>query len=556
MFTYICAHFTLTSSKGTSDLKKLNKQTDKIGDPPTEGLQGKAKNVIRDLWGVLLCKWTSKGPALMHRNLIAAAVIFVLASGIAAGQVTGATVQPSTGTGLGPRTQLATPSLSISDQQNPFLGGVPTGQVTAGPVRLTLQDAIQRGLKYNLGLYLTNQGTIQARGARLQALSRLLPNFNVHVAESAQQINLAALGFPGTAARAFGISTIAGPFSVFDARGAVTESLNLSAYNDYRASVQNLSTATFNYQNARDLVVLVSGGLYMQALAGGARIQAVEAQLATAESLYRQAVDLKNAGITPGIDVLRAQVELQVQQQRLLAARNDFEKEKLQLARAIGLPVGQQIEFAETGMPSAPSPSITFGQALERAFRNRADYKAAESQRRAAELTRKAAVSERLPGLQFNGDYGTLGNTPGNSHGTFLAGASLVIPIFQGGRVKGAIQQADALLAQRNAELDDLRNHIEFDVRSAFLDMNSAAEQVQVARSSVGLAQEQVRQAQDRFSAGVTNNIEVIQAQEALATTNDNYINSVLAHNLAKLSLARALGVSEEATKEFLGGTQ
>jgi outer membrane protein TolC len=483
------------------------------------------------------------------------ALLLAAAVGVQA-QVSGTASQTvsTTGESLGPA-QPVSASTSTLDTSNPFLGGV-TGQLEPGVVRLTLQGAIQRGLRYNLGLFLSGQGTTAARGARLRALSGLLPSLNAHVAESEEQLNLAALGFPSTLAKSFGISTIAGPFGIFDTRATLSESLSLAAYNNYKASIQNLSASNLSYQNARDLVVLVSGGLYMQALAGAARIQAVQAQVTTAQSLYNLAVDQKRAGVTPAIDVLRAQVELQVQEQRLVAARNDFDKQKLILARAIGMPVAQQFEFAETGMPNAPMPPIAFDQALDRAFKNRSDYKAAQVQERAAELTRKAAVSERLPSIQFNGDYGVLGNTPGSSHGTFTATGALVIPIFQGGRIKGDIVQADALLAQRQAELKDMRNRVEFEVRSAFLDLNSAAQQVAVAQSSVGLAQEQVKQAQDRFAAGVTNNVEVIQAQEALATTNDNYINSLLAHNLAKLSLARALGVAEEATKEFLGGTQ
>ena len=472
----------------------------------------------------------------------------VLSTGAAFAQARSMAATDSTQT-----TNLSSQASALSD--SPLLGSVPT-QPIPGVLKLTLQDAIQRGLKYNLGLYLSGQGTLQARGARLQALSGLLPNLIAHVARTEEQINLAAMGFPAAAAQKFGMSMVVGPFPVFDARAAMTENLSLAALNNYRASLQNVDTSKLNYENARDLVVLVSGGLYMQTLAGAARIEAVQAQVNTAQTLYNLAVDQKNAGVTPGIDVLRAQVELQVQQQRLVAAKNDYEKQKLQLARAIGLPVSQEIEFTETGMPNAPIPPITLEQALARAYSHRADYKAAQSQVRAAEYTRKAAAAERLPSVQLNADYGVLGNTPGSSHGTFTATGALVIPIFQGGRVKGDITQADALLAARKATAEDARNRVEYEVRTAILDLNSAAQQVEVAQSSVGLAQEQVRQSQDRFRAGVTNNVEVIQAQEALATTNDNFINSLLAHNLAKLSLARALGVAEEATKEFLGGKQ
>ena len=457
-----------------------------------------------------------------------------------------------TGEGLTPSTPaVAMPAPTLNGTQNPFLGGVPSGQVTPEVLKLSLQDAISRGLRFNLGVYLSGQGTAQARAARLRALSGLLPTLNAHVAESEQQINLEAFGIPAP-----GGQNIIGPFAVFDARASVTQALSLASLSNYKASLADVDAAKLSYQDARDLVVLVSGGLYMQALAGRARIQAAEAQATTAQALYKLAVDQKNAGVTAGIDVLRAQVEYQFQQQRLIAARNDFEKEKLQLARAIGLPVAQVFDLSLAQMPSAPMPPITLEQALDRAYKNRADYMAAQAQVRAAELTRKAANNERLPSIQFTGDYGTIGSSPGSSHGTFAAAGALIIPIFQGGRIKSDIQTADALLNQRKAVAEDTRSRVEYEVRTAFLDLNTANQQVDVAKSSVGLAQEQVRQAQDRFTAGVTNNIEVIQAQEALATTNDTYINSLLAQNLAKLSLARAIGVAQEAAKEFLGGTQ
>jgi outer membrane protein TolC len=494
----------------------------------------------------------------LGRTLAVHSLIFLFGAGLAFSQVTPSTAPQAGGESLAPSTTVMTvPPTSSSSLstlgESPLMGGIPTRPVP-GVLKLTLEDAIQRGLKYNLGLYLSGQGTTSARGARLRALSRLLPTLVAHVSQSEQQVNLAALGFPGTAAKAFGISTIVGPFPVFDTRAAVTQSLSFAALHNYRASLENMTTADLNYQNARDLVVLVSGGLYMEALAGAARIQAVQVQVDTAQSLYTLAVDQNKAGVVPAIDVLRAQVELQGQQQRLVAARNNFEIQKLQLERAIGLPVSQQIEFSEASMPTAPMPPITFDEALRQAYATRADYKAALSQVRAAELTRKAASDERLPSIQINADYGVLGNYPNSNHGTFTATGALVVPIFQGGRVKGDIIEADSLLAQRRAVAEDTRNRVEYEVRSSMLDLNSAAQQVAVAQSSVGLAEEQVRQAQDRFKAGVTNNIEVIQAQEALATTNDNYINSLLALNLAKLSLARALGVAEQATKVFLGG--
>jgi outer membrane protein TolC len=276
--------------------------------------------------------------------------------------------------------------------------------------------------------------------------------------------------------------------------------------------------------------------------------------LTTAQELNQQALDMKKAGVIAAIDVLRAQVELQTEQQRLLAAQNDFDKAKLALSRAIGLPLGQQFRLT-TEAPYRPNPSLTLEEALDRAFQARADYQSALAQQKAAELSRRAATAGNLPSLEVYADYGVLGLDPGNSHGTFTTAATLKVPIFQGGRVRADVEAAEAALQQRQAQAEDARARVEYEVRASFLDLNSAAQQVEVARSSLELATTQLQQARDRFAAGVTNNIEVIQAQESLALTNENYIGSLLAHNLAKLALARALGVAELAVKQFLGGT-
>jgi len=439
---------------------------------------------------------------------------------------------------------------SLGEESNPFLGAASEEQVIPGSIPLTILDAINRGLKYNLGLYLSDQGTAAARGARLRALSELLPNLTARVGESVQQINLAAYGFPVPE----GGKAVIGPFGVFDARAALTQTLlDFSAINDTRSSSQNVAAAQFSYQNARDLVVLAVGGSYLQAITRAARVESVEAQLRTAKIAFQQATDLKNAGMVAGIDVLRAQVEMQSQQHRLVVARNDFEKQKLALARAIGLPQGQQFTLVDK-VPFAPAPAVTLDYALQRAFERRPDYKQLQAQVRAAEFSVKAAKSERLPVLGFTADYGTIGATPGNSHGTFTTAASLRIPIFQGGRIRGEVMGAESQLARARAQLNDTRGRIEHDVRTALLDVNAAAQQIELAESSRKLAQEQLRQSQDRFSAGIAGNLEVVQAQEALAGAEENFISSLFDHNIAKLRLARALGIAEEATKNYLGG--
>jgi outer membrane protein TolC len=269
--------------------------------------------------------------------------------------------------------------------------------------------------------------------------------------------------------------------------------------------------------------------------------------------VYQQAVDRERTGVAARIDVVRAQVEMQAQQQRLLSVENELEKQKLTLAQAIGLPVGQRFETTDA-VPYGPLPPVTFEQALANAYRNRPDYLQAQALVRSAELARSAAVAGRLPTLHFDGDYGDLGPAPGNSHGTFTAAASLQIPIFQGGRVRADVLQQDSLLQERQGQLANLRNRIESEIRTAFLDVNTAAQQLEVARSSIALANEQLQQSRDRFAAGVADTLEVVQSQEAVAAANETYISTLYAHNVAKASLARAVGLAEQTIKEYLGG--
>jgi outer membrane protein TolC len=482
-------------------------------------------------------------------------MVLSLFSAYAAAQVSGSALSAQPGTSAASTTTTTLPSINslsnaLASQDNPFLGSRPQGQPTGGVIDIGILDAINRGLQNNLGLFLTERGTDQARAAQLRSRSELLPNINGHVAEQAQQNNLAALGLPTN----IGIAPIVGPFEIFDARATLSEALiNFRNINNRRAAGENVKAAEFSYRNARDLVVLVVGGAYLQAVASESRVTAAQAQVATAKSLYQRALDLKGTGIIAGIDVLRANVEYQTQQQRLIVAQNQFEKDKLQLARVIGLPTGQQFRLSDQ-IPYSPAPDTTLESALARAYQNRADYLSLQASVRSAELSRTAALDQRLPSLNLTGDYGVLGQRPTTSHGTFTAAAVLQFPIFTGGRIRADVQQADAVLQQQQAQLDDLRGRIEFEVRNALLDLKSSADQVAVAQNALDLAKQEVAQAQDRFTAGVTNNIEVVQAQDALAATNENFIGALYAFNFAKLSLARAIGIAEQATKAYLGG--
>lgn len=434
----------------------------------------------------------------------------------------------------------------------PFSGSVPSGQATAEVVPLSLNEAIERGLKYNLGVLLEQQGSRFAQGAKYRARSALLPNVSAGISETGEQINLAAFGFSGFP----GIGNIVGPFNIFDARASVSQPiLDFRALRNDRAASENVKAARYSYDNAKNVVVLAVTSLYLEAIAGAARIEAAQAQLTTAQALYDQAVDLRKAGVIPGIEVIRAQVEKQAQQQRLIFFQNEYEKEKLNLARAIGLPLGQPIRLSDALSYTAP-PAMSQQQALEQAYHARADYQNALALVRAAESARRAASAEALPSVSLDGNYGDIGPRIYNSHGTFLVAASVRIPVFQGGLVRGEVLQADALLRQRTAESEELRARIDYEIRTAFLDLKSAGDRVEVARSTLDLAKRQLAQSQDRFAAGVADNIEVVQAQDALATGNENYISSLYAYNLAKVSLARAVGFPQGPGKPFLEGTR
>jgi outer membrane protein TolC len=451
-----------------------------------------------------------------------------------------------------PPTQPAAPDILIVPPRvgDPFQGSLPTGQATPGVLPLSLDDAIARGLKYNLGVVTGGQEIRLSRASRLRTLSQLLPNLSTSVSETREQVNLAAFGFSGFP----GIPQVVGPFNVFDARAFLSQSaLDFTSLNNHRASTESLRAAEFAFRDAQDTVVFVAASLYLRAITGASRITEAQAQVDTSQALFNLAVDQRKAGVVPAIDALRAQVELQAQQQRLIFYRNEFEKQKLSLARTIGLPLGQKFSLTDLA-PYSAVQDLTLDEALDRAYKTRADYQGALALVRAAGRSRDAARSQRLPSVDVNAAYGDIGSNVTQSHGTFSLAAAVRIPIYQGGRVRADVEQAEAQLQRRQSEAEDLRGRIDNDVRTAFLDLRSAEEQLRLAQSSIQLARQQLQQSQDRFGAGVTNNIEVVQAQESVAAGNDNYISSLYSYNLAKASLARALGLTPDAFKRFVEG--
>ena len=447
------------------------------------------------------------------------------------------------------------PSISLPGTQSPFQGSAPEGNATPQVLQIDFKDAIDRGLRNNLGLLLASDQTRAARGQRWQQLSELLPNVSIRALEDVQNLSLAALGFRGNVFPV-AVPRVIGPFNYFDLRANLSQ--NVFNYRDLqreRAAMQNLKAADLSFKDARELVVLAVGNSYLQAIAAAARVETAEAQVTSAQALNQKAVDQQKAGLTPAIDALRSQVELQTRQQQLIVARNELAKTRLSFARIIGLPPGQQFVLTEKApfQALAPLPVETY---LQRAYTSRADYQAVQAQVLSAELSRKAAVAGRYPSVDLDANFGDIGVNPANSNGTWQVMGGINIPVFAGNRVHGDILVADAQLKQARQQLGDIRGRIDYEVRSALLDLNAAAEQVDVARSSVDLAEQTLVQSQDRFTAGVTDNLEVVQAQQSVAAAHESYIQSLYAHNLAKVELAYAIGDAEHGVRQYLKGNQ
>jgi outer membrane protein TolC len=450
--------------------------------------------------------------------------------------------------GLGAQTLPGLSSTSSAQAASSFQGSVATGEVSAQPLSLSLDEAIQRGIKANLGVILSGAQTAAARGERLSQLQALLPAVDGSLKESVIQLDLPAEGL-----RIPGLPKIIGPFGFTDLRASLTWSLiDVASLRNYLAARHNFAAAQLSAQDARDLVVLVVGNAYLLVLADESRVASVEAQAATAKVSLDQAVDNHQAGTAPLLDELRARVDSQSLEQQLIVARNAMEKDKLALARVIGLPLAQSFTLADKA-PYAVFDQIDMEAAIRQAHANRKDLAAMVEQTRAAEEQRKAATADRLPTLNFAGDYGDIGVNLKTSHGTGDAAGTLSVPLFREYALRGEAQQTQARLDTAKARLSDKSAQVDADVRDALLDIASAQKQVEVAQSSVALANEALSEAQQRYANGVSDNLAVSQAQQSVAQANDQYVTSLYRHNVAKLSLARAMGEGEDY-KKFLGG--
>jgi outer membrane protein TolC len=367
--------------------------------------------------------------------------------------------------------------------------------------------------------------------------------------ESAQQVNLQAegLSIPG-------FPTIIGPYAYTDIRASAQWSLlNLSSLDNYLASKHNFQGSKLSVEDAKDMVVLTVGNAYLLCIADASRVQSAKAQVSTSKVSLDQAVANHEAGTAPLLDELRARVDYQTQQQTLISAQNQYEKDKIALARTIGLPLEQSYELADQA-PFKALDNLDANAAVQQGLAHRQDLQALQQQVEGARASRSAATAERYPTITLSADYGDIGPTLGHSHGTFDAVGTASVPLFEEAKLRGDARGAQAQLEQQQAQLNDLRGQISADVRNSILDIEAAAKQVSVATSNAALAAEALSEAQQRYAAGVADNLAVSQAQTSMAQADDQLVSSLYQHNVAKLSLARAMGIAQTNYKDYVGG--
>jgi outer membrane protein TolC len=377
-----------------------------------------------------------------------------------------------------------------------------------------------------------------------------LPQVSAGFSHNAAQVTSASLGFTSPL-----IPSVIGPFSYSTVVASVNQIVfNVESIRRFRAAQSAEQAASLSYDDTLDLVTLAVGNAYLLVIDSASRIDASQAQVRIAQALYDQALNALEAGTSPKIDVTRTSVQLHTEQFNLSVARNNMAIAKLNLARAIGLPLGQAFDVADD-LPYLDLGPQSVDEALGTAYGTRSDFQAAQRAVESAQQQLSAARAQRYPALAVNGDYGWQGaGWFSGSHSIFAVQTGVSVPVFTSGRIESALTQAAAALQQRQAEAENLRGQVDYDVRTALLNLEAAKEQVAVASENINLADENLARARERFAAGVTDSVEVVQAQQSVSSANDQYITGVYSHNLAKLQLARAMGVARNSYGHYLPG--
>jgi len=417
------------------------------------------------------------------------------------------------------------------------------------PVRLTLEDAIHRALEANLSVLEARDRTEEDRGTETRSQAALLPRVSAQTYANYQNRDLRAFGIsvPG-----FPLPSVVGPFSNYDFRIYAQQNLlDLGSLHTWRASQRALDADRLTEQDARDLIVRVAASLYLNAQSAEARTRAAQSRVTDSTTLLKLAQDRHDAGTATGVDVLRAQVQLANDKQVLLEDENQYKQSLLGLARNLGMSPGTPLELAEPLRylsldQSAPDALVTS------ALTSRADYESLVTQREKLLEQQRASRARFYPRVSINGNVGELGRSIGGVATTGLIQGQIDFTVFDRDR-EGEAQQLAARLRSIDDQIGDLRRGVDEDIRAALLNLDSAAQQVEVAAEGQGLAKRELQEAQDRFQAGTANNVEVVTAQDELARAEENYILAVSSHVDAKYALARALGDTEKNIRKFAG---
>jgi outer membrane protein TolC len=435
--------------------------------------------------------------------------------------------------------------------------GVSTPTATSMPLMLSLEDAVRLALEHNLTISIDLQNQRQIKGLQLTAFNALIPSLRASAQTATQELNLAAMGFKpqsvaGLLPPGVTFSTIV-KVSTTSAKLSLDQQVfNLPALEVYRASKATADVAKWNMLLDRGDVVQRVAAQYLRTLADTASITNAQSQVASDAELERQAQARKDAGVGTNLDLIRARVERQKRQQELIADTATFEKDKIELNRMMGIAADQPIQLTDA-VPYHELEALPLDMAKQVAYKRRKDLLSLQSQLRSAELQRRAIAYERLPVVKVGGYYGVLGETRGLYHGVFNAQGGLDFPIFQEARIRGDREVADAQLSKLRTQLNGLRGDIEQQIRAAMLDVNTSNELVRDATSNVNLAAEALDETQQRYKAGIDDNLPVVRAQATLANAQAQLVSALFQFNNAKLQLARNTGVVESQYDSYLG---
>ena len=466
--------------------------------------------------------------------------------------------RPSINQVVMPSGQSSVNSINTSVQVSPpYASSILAPDSSGAPLSLTIEEAIRRALIYNLGAISASARLHSAQASRLDSRSALLPTITGSVSENVDKADLAAQGFSASTLPSIGqyFPATIGPFHYYSAAAQLSQNLlDIVAIRNLMAANETRLAADFSQKDVREQIILAVAAVYLQALTQDARVSAATSQVKYAQAIYDQAVEQREAGAKSSIEVNRSKVQLQARQQHLLAQLGETRKQKMILARIIGLSSDREIQLTETLEPNAPAlPSL---DSLYRQAMNRNDVKSSEAELRSAEDTRHAATAERLPSVRLSGFFGAQGATLNSGASVYSGTVTLNVPIFNGGQIRSDVQQADSVVQLRKAELSAKQEDVRFEIRSAWIDLDTTSKQLEVAGSNRALAEETLKQSIDRFTVGAADSVEVAQSQDELSAADQDFINSLYSLRLAQISLARAIGTAESDVPPILKGVR